>query len=309
MKQKVLYLAIFLLFGAGAFAQQDALVSQYMFNGLYLNPAYAGSHAYWSSSLTYRNQWVRFDGAPTTFIAAVDGPIPDKNMGLGFIFMNDCIGVTKQNAFMANYSYQLKINETDKLAFGINAGVSQFNADLTQLTVWDQDEIFQKDLTGRLIPKAGLGAYYYSKKFYAGLSVPTLLAYQDEDGYTFSADLSKSSFLRRHYLLTGGYVIDLKREFKLKPSLLLKYTENAPLQADFNLSVVYKDMIWLGSSFRTEDACVFLIEYQPNKHFRVGYAYDLSFSKIRNYSDGSHELMIGIDFGRDLVKVKTPRYF
>ncbi|MEY4603036.1 MAG: hypothetical protein RIT43_328 [Bacteroidota bacterium] len=309
MKQKVLYLAIFLLCGAGAFAQQDALVSQYMFNGLYLNPAYAGSHDYWSSSLTYRNQWVRFDGAPTTVIAAVDGPIPDKNMGLGFIFMNDCIGVTRHNTFIANYAYQLKINETDKLAFGINAGVSQFNADLTQLTVWDQDEIFQKDLTGRLIPRAGLGAYYFSKKFYAGLSVPTLLAYQDQDGYTFSVDLSKSSFLRRHYLLTGGYVIDLKREFKLKPSILLKYTENAPLQADFNLSVVYKDMIWFGSSFRTGDACVFLIEYQPNRHFRVGYAYDLSFSKIRNYSDGSHELMIGIDFGRDLVKVKTPRYF
>jgi type IX secretion system PorP/SprF family membrane protein len=127
MKQKVLYLAIFLLCGAGAFAQQDALVSQYMFNGLYLNPAYAGSHDYWSSSLTYRNQWVRFDGAPTTVIAAVDGPIPDKNMGLGFIFMNDCIGVTRHNTFIANYAYQLKINETDKLAFGINAGVSQFN--------------------------------------------------------------------------------------------------------------------------------------------------------------------------------------
>ena len=210
---------------------------------------------------------------------------------------------------MANYAYQLKINETDKLAFGISGGISQFNADLTKLTVWDQDLIFQKDLTGRFIPRVGLGAYYFSKKFYAGLSVPTLLAYQNQDGYAFSVDLSKSSFLRRHYLLTGGYVFDLKHDFKLKPSVLLKYTENAPLQADFNLSVVFRDMLWLGSSFRTGDACVFLIEYQTNKRFRVGYAYDLSFSKIRNYSDGSHELMIGYDFGKDLIKVKTPRYF
>jgi type IX secretion system PorP/SprF family membrane protein len=307
MKRFTFQLAISLLFGAGAFAQQDPLVSQYMFNGLYLNPAYAGSHDYWTSTLSYRNQWVRFDGAPETMIAAVDGPIPEKNMGLGLILLHDRIGVSRQSSAIANYSYQLKLNEKSKLAFGINAGVSQYGADLTKLTVWDQDEVFQKDLSGRLIPRVGLGAYYFSERYYVGLSVPTLLGYQKD--YSFSVDLSKSSFLRRHYLLTAGYVIDLKHDFKLKPSVLLKYVENTPLQVDLNLSVVYKDMIWFGTSFRTGDACVFLVEYQPNKHFRIAYAYDLSFSKLRSYSDGSHEIMLGIDFGKDLVKVKTPRYF
>lgn len=307
MKRLAFQLAISLLFGAGALAQQDPLVSQYMFNGLYLNPAYAGSHDYWSSTLSYRNQWVRFDGAPETMIAAVDGPISKKNMGLGLILMHDKIGVSRQSSVIANYSYQLKINENDKLALGINAGFSQYGADLTKLTVWDQDQVFQKDLTGRIIPRAGLGVYYYSKRYYAGLSVPTLIAFQKD--YPSSIDLSKSSFLRRHYLLTGGYVFDLKNDFKLKPSILLKYVENAPLQADLNMSIVYKDMIWFGTSFRTGDATVFLVEYQPNKHFRIAYAYDLSFSKMRNYSNGSHEIMLGIDFGKDLVKVKTPRYF
>ena len=141
MKRFAFQLALSLLFGAGTLAQQDPLVSQYMFNGLYLNPAYAGSHDYWSSTLSYRNQWVRFDGAPETMIASVDGPIPEKNMGLGFILMHDKIGVSRQNSATANYAYQLKLNKNDKLAFGINAGVSQYSADLTKLTVWDQDQV------------------------------------------------------------------------------------------------------------------------------------------------------------------------
>jgi type IX secretion system PorP/SprF family membrane protein len=110
-------------------------------------------------------------------------------------------------------------------------------------------------------------------------------------------------------LLTAGYVFDLKKDFKLKPSILLKYLKNAPLEADFILSLVYRDMIWFGASYRTGDATVLLVEYQPNKHFRIGYAYDISFSQLRKYSNGSHEIMIGVDFGKDLVKVKTPRYF
>jgi type IX secretion system PorP/SprF family membrane protein len=307
MKRLSFQVAISLLFGAGAFAQQDPMLSQYMFNGLYLNPAYAGSHDYWSSTFSYRNQWVRFDGAPETMIAAFDGPIPEKNMGLGLILAHDKIGVSRQSSVLANYSYQLKMNEKDKLAFGINAGFSQYAADLTKLTVWDQDQVFQKDLTGKLIPRAGLGIYYFSKRYYAGFSVPTLLSYQKD--YDFSINLTKSGFLRRHYLLTGGYVFDLRYNFKLKPSVLLKYVENTPLQADFNLSIVYKDMFWVGSSIRTGDACVFLLEYQATNRFRIGYAYDLSVSKIRNYSNGSHEIMLGLDFGRNLVKVKTPRYF
>jgi type IX secretion system PorP/SprF family membrane protein len=305
--KKIVIMAASLFFGTGAFAQQDPMVSQYMFNGLFLNPAYAGSHDYWTSTLCYRNQWVRFDGAPETAIAAVDGPIPGKNMGLGLVLMHDQIGVTKQNTAMANYAYQLKLNENSKLAFGVNVGVSQYSAQLTSLTVWDQDNVFQNNLTSRILPRFGVGAYYFSKRHYVGASIPTLFAYQKD--FNFNFDLSKSSFLRRHYLLTAGYVFDLKKDFKLKPSILLKYLKNAPLEADFNLSLVYRDMIWFGASYRTGDATVLLVEYQPNKHFRIGYAYDISFSQLRKYSNGSHEIMIGVDFGKDLVKVKTPRYF
>jgi type IX secretion system PorP/SprF family membrane protein len=288
-------------------AQQDPMLSQYMFNGLYLNPAYSGSHTYWSSTLTYRKQWVGFSGSPTTFIAAADGPLPSKNMGLGIIFLHDQIGVTRQNTAIANYAYQLKLNDKVKLALGVNAGFSQFSADLTELTVWDQDEIFSKNLTSKVLPRFGAGAYLYSDRYYAGISIPTLIAY--EDGREFNIDISRSTFLRRHYLLTGGYIFDLPREMKLKPSVLLKYVHNAPLQADINLSAVYKNTYWLGASFRTGDAVALILEYQTNSYFRIGYAYDITLSKLRTQSSGSHEIMIGIDFGKDLVKMKTPRYF
>ncbi len=306
MKKTLIYLSLAVI-SNNAFSQQDPMLSQYMFNGLYLNPAYAGSHKYWSSTITYRNQWVGIDGAPETGVVAVDGPIANKNMGLGALFMHDKIGVTQQNTFLCDYSYQLKINDNSKIALGVNAGVSQFSAKLTDLTVWDQDEVFESNLTSRWIPRFGAGAYYFGNKHYVGFSVPTLFAYQKE--FDFNFDLSRATFLRRHYLLTGGYIFNVSNQFKLKPSALIKYVKSAPLEVDLNLSCVYKDMIWLGASYRTGDAIVFLAEYQTNSYFRVGYAYDVTLSKLRRYSSGSHEIMIGIDFGKDMVKVKTPRYF
>lgn len=308
MKKVIILIAAFGLFTVKSNAQQDPMVSQYMFNGLYLNPAYAGSHDYWSSTLSYRNQWVGFEGAPETAIAAVDGKIPEKNMGLGLVLMHDRIGVTKQNTAVFNYSYQIRTGSNSKLALGVNAGISQFSAKLTDLTVWDtDDQVFQNDLTSKILPRFGVGAYYFGKKHYVGFSIPTLFAYQK--GMDFNFDLSRATFLRRHYLLTAGYVFETSKDIKIKPSVLLKYVNNAPLEADFNLATVYKDTYWIGASFRTGDAVSIILEYQTNSYFRIGYAYDITFSKLRNYSAGSHEIMIGIDFGKDLVKVKTPRYF
>jgi type IX secretion system PorP/SprF family membrane protein len=307
MKKFLLILWIVPCLGYLARAQQDPMLSQYMFNGLYLNPAYSGSHKYWSSTLTYRNQWVGFDGSPKTFIAAADGPLTNRNMGLGVIAMHDEIGVTKQNTLIANYAYTLKFNDKYKLAFGVNVGFSQFSAKLTDLTVWDNDEVFAENLSSKVLPRFGFGAYFHADRMYAGFSIPTLFAY--ENGRDFNFDLSRSTFLRRHFLLTGGYIFDLPRDVKLKPSVLLKYVQNAPLQADINLSAVYKNTYWLGASWRTGDALAIIVEYQTNTFFRVGYAYDITLSKLRNSSSGSHEIMIGSDFGRDLIKVKTPRYF
>lgn len=306
--KKFILIMLGILAGSQAIAQQDPMLSQYMFNGLFLNPAYAGSHKYWSSTMTYRKQWVGMSGAPETAIAAVDGPIGAKNMGLGISFMYDRIGVSTHNKITANYAYQIRTSVNSKLALGVSASLSQFNGRLQDLLIWDQgDQVFDQNVNGKYIPSFGVGAYYFAERYYVGISIPTLFAYQND--YNFNIDLSKASFLRRHYLLTGGYVFTASPTVKLKPSVLLKYVANAPLEADINFSVYYKDMISAGVSYRTKDAVVFLVEYQANHFFRIGYAYDITTTAVRNYSKGSHEIMLGFDFGKDLVKVKTPRYF
>ncbi len=306
--KKIILLAVVIISFASAKAQQDAMLSQYMFNGLFLNPAYAGSHPYFTSSLLYRKQWVSFSGAPETMLLAVDGPIAKENMGVGLIVSNDKIGVTNQTDIHANYSYHLKINDKSKISFGAKAGVSQYRAKLTELKVWDSDDqVFMGDVQSVLVPKFGFGVYYYSERMYAGLSIPTLLAYQP--GRSFSLDINKSSQIRKHYFFTTGYVHPLNDKIKLKPSVLVKYVPNAPVQADLNMAAMFNDVIWVGVSYRSGDAIVGVVEYQANQRFRVGYSYDFTTSRIRHYSAGSHEIMIGYDFGRDLVNVKTPRFF
>ncbi|MBL4862156.1 MAG: PorP/SprF family type IX secretion system membrane protein, partial [Crocinitomicaceae bacterium] len=181
MKLSPKIIALFLLFTTPAIGQQDPMISQYMFNGLYLNPAYAGSHEYWSSTLNYRTQWAGadFNGAPETTIAAVDGPIHGKNMGLGAMFLHDRIGVTRQNTFVASYAYQLKMRNKSKLAMGLNAGVAQYNSNVEEVLIWDEEDRVYAKNTSVILPRVGLGLYYFSKRYYAGVSIPTLLAYED----------------------------------------------------------------------------------------------------------------------------------
>ncbi|MNJ97473.1 hypothetical protein D3C87_152230 [compost metagenome] len=306
--KKFILIMLGVLAGGQTIAQQDPMLSQYMFNGLFLNPAYSGSHKYWSSTMTYRKQWVGMSGTPETAILAVDGPIGGRNMGLGVSFMYDKIGVSTHNKLSANYAYQIRTSATSKLAMGVSVSLSQFNGRLQDLLIWDQeDQVFSENINGKYVPSFGVGVYHFGERHYIGISIPTLFAYQND--YNFNFDLSKASFLRRHYLLTGGYVFTCSPAVKIKPSVLLKYVAHAPLEADINFSVYYKDMISAGVSYRTRDAVVFLVEYQINSFFRIGYAYDITTTAVRKYSNGSHEIMLGIDFGRDLIKVKTPRYF
>lgn len=305
--KKIIVLIVLCFSARLAMGQQDAMLSQYMFNGLFINPAYAGSHKYFSSSLLYRTQWVNFEGAPKTALFAIDGPVKSEKMGVGLIVSNDQIGVTKQNDVYLNYSYNITLG-SGKLAFGLKGGMSQYSAALTTLTYWDKsDQIYANNVTNVVMPKFGAGVYYYTEKWYAGLSLPTMLAYDGKK--KFNLDVNKSSELRRHFYLTGGYVYTINESWKLKPSFLVKYVPAAPPELDINFSAMFKDMIWLGVSYRSKDAIVAIIEYQANMRFRVGYAYDITTTNLNKYSNGSHEIMIGYDLGKEIAKVKTPRYF
>jgi type IX secretion system PorP/SprF family membrane protein len=294
-----------------ASAQQDVLVSQYMFNHLLLNPAYAGTKDYMMSSLLYRKQWVNLDGAPTTQVGSIHGPLGLTNFGWGALISNDHIGVTNRTDAYANGAYHVKLKGDLNLSLGIRAGGGYYAIKNSDLKYWDQgDKVFNGDRVSKFLPNIGAGAYLYSTKYYAGLSAPTLISYDPEKALSLS--LSGNIYVPRqvrHCFLTAGMVYEMNPDVVLKPSFLLKYVGNAPVEVDLNMNVLLSNILWVGASYRTNDAIVGILEFQVNRKLRIGYSYDYTLSDIKNYSAGSHEFMVGYDFGYDIMKMKTPRYF
>ena len=290
------------------FAQQEVMVSQYMFNQLFLNPAYAGSHAYVSSSLLHRSQWLQMEGAPRTSMMAIDAPLMKGKMGAGLSIVHDQIGVSSDLDIAGHYAYHIRVNSTSKLAFGLRAGVSVYSAKLTDLRYWDEnDQIFQNDLNNKAVGKFGFGLYWYDATSYVGLSVPTI--YAADGQLSLDAGDALDHYFTQHYYLHAGKIFPLNESLDLKPSTMVRYTPAAPLEADVNCNLLYRERVWLGVGYRTGDAIVGIVEYQVNPMLRIGYAYDMTTSKIRHYSSGSHEIMLGIDLGKDPIRIKSPRYF
>ncbi|MFM2134909.1 MAG: hypothetical protein RL021_309 [Bacteroidota bacterium] len=308
-RSKLLLVAI--AFTATVQAQQDMMLSQYMFNHLLINPAYAGSHEYMMSSLLYRKQWVGYEGAPVSQVASLHGPIGLSNFGAGLMVSHDLIGVTERTDLYANAAYHLKVGERTKLAMGLRAGGGYYSCRNSDLKVWDNtDQVFKEDVASRFLPNAGAGLYLHGLKSYFGVSVPSIISYDPED--RFGVSLSGSNFVPRqvrHYFMTAGTVLTINADVVMKPSVLVKYVQNAPVQADFNINFLFMKTLWLGGSYRTDDAMVGIMELQLSRRLRIGYSYDYTLSDLQYYSAGSHEFMIGYDFGADVTKVATPRYF
>lgn len=291
-----------------AHAQQELMVSQYMFNGLFLNPAYAGSHPYISASLLHREQWMNVDGAPRTSLLGIDGPFLGDKMGLGFTLAHDAIGVSRDLEMAGHYAYRLRTGANSHLAFGLKAGISLYSARLSDLVYWDeQDPLYQQNISNAVVGKFGFGVYWHNDRSFVGLSVPTI--YAADGGITTKLADAKERYYEQHFYLYTGHVFTLSEDVDLKPSVLVKYQQHAPAEVDLNCNVLYKERFWLGAGYRTGDAIVGMVEYQVSPMFRVGYAYDMTTSRLRNYTHGSHEVMLGIDLGRDPIKIKTPRYF
>ncbi|MCH2214398.1 MAG: type IX secretion system membrane protein PorP/SprF [Flavobacteriales bacterium] len=291
-------------------AQQELLVSQYMFNGLFINPAYSGSHPYAEATGLYRAQWVGLDGAPTTQTFGIDGSIADETMGIGLTFVNDQIGDTRQTEVFANWSYHLWLDADGKnrLSFGIRAGFSDYSSRLNETSVVDSgDPIFENNVSNAFVPKFGAGIYYYTKLWYAGVSIPTLFAADDD--VRFNINDVGDRYFDPHTYITAGYVWNVNTDLAVKPSFLVRYLNGSPLQADINCNLLIKNTFWIGASYRTGDAVIGILEYNIGNDLRIGYAYDFTTTAIGDYSSGSHELMLSYKFGRDPVKTKSPRYF
>lgn len=310
MKMKNILLAgAALLSGLMATAQQEVMLSHYMFNGLFLNPAYAGSHPHMSATALHRSQWVGLEGAPTTQVFGFDAPVLNK-LGAGLTVIHDKIGDTRQLEMNANVAYHLQLDSENKhrLAFGIRAGVTNYTASLTDTKVWDNnDPVFSQDISNEWIPRFGAGLYYYSERMYVGVSVPTI--YAADASIQLNIDDVRNSYYTKHYFINAGTVFNAGTKFKIKPSTLVKIESSAPVNVDLNCNVLYNDLIWIGVSYRTGDAIVALLDVNVTQQLRIGYAYDFTFSQLNRHSNGTHEVMLGYQFSKDKVKARSPRYF
>lgn len=308
MKRKLILLTLLAFLRISyCYSQQESLLSQYMFNGLILNPAYAGSKNYASLTAMFRRQWTGFPGSPVTESASIHGPLKNKKVGLGLMLSNDHIGVTNQTDIYGSYAYHLPIRNAH-LSLGIQFGLSYIKSQLSDLTVWDaNDKVFELNTQTNLLPNFGAGLYYYAERFYLGISVPHLMNYDPDR--TLGVEIKDAFRQTRHYYVSSGVVFNAGNDLKIKPSVLVKYVAGAPFQFDLNMNFLLNDILWLGVSYRSKDAVIAMVEYQINKKFRLGYSYDLTLSRLRNYQSGSHEVLIGYDFGYNILKIKNPRYF
>ncbi len=293
------------------------MYSQYMFNMLAVNPAYAGSREIISVTALGRRQWVGIEGAPESMTLSADMPIRNKDLGLGFQLFNDRLGITKNTGGFVSLAYRLRMRRSI-LAFGMQGGIEVFRASLSSVKTFNpnnpnpsqpavSDPAFSADIV-EVLPNVGAGVYYSNDRFYLGFSVPHLL-HNNLDRIERSTLSRGRATQYNHLFLTTGAVFPVSDQVKLKPSLLVKGVKGAPIQADINTNVWFRETVALGVSYRTERAMVGMAEVQFNQQFRLGYAYDWAFSRLGRYHGGTHEIMLRYEFGREKDKMITPRYF
>lgn len=305
MKQKVAFL-IFSLISCLGYAQQDPQYSQYMFNPLILNPAYAGSREVISTVLLYRNQWVNVDGAPKTMTASINSPLKNKKLGLGIQAVSDKIGPSALNQYMGSFAYRVKLGR-GKLSFGLRAGIYDYRYDWSKIDYKDKADVYNSNTQTRFTkPNFDFGMYYFNTSFYAGLSA-SHLNWSKQEKIEKLTDFSPRSKL--HLIANAGKAFELNKMITFRPSLVVRYTEHAPVNADLNLSFLLDEKLWIGLGLRSNKEVVLNLEYNVSKLLRIGYSYDISNELTQLGNKGTHEFFVGFDI--DFFKSKTisPRIF
>ncbi len=286
-------------------AQQETQNSFYMFNASLLNPAYAGSRDALSIVADGRMQWMNFDGAPKTNCFTLHTPLVLESVGLGLNVLNDQIGAQSRNAIFADFSYRIKLNKNnDRLAFGLRGGVDLISKDFTNLDVNDNtDPMIVQGSFNTAQFNTGAGIYLYGKKYFVGLTAPKVIPNKVSNINNFTSQEAL------HIYLIGGYVFKLNSLWDLKPGASVRYTANAPLSIDGNISVLFNKKIWFGLMYRHGAAAGANIMYHFTPSIRLGYAYDYSMTNMKKYNAGTHEVLLGIDLFKKEEPVRSPRYF
>ncbi|WP_035679136.1 PorP/SprF family type IX secretion system membrane protein [Flavobacterium limnosediminis] len=302
MKTKLTTLVLGLI-GMMCYAQQDSQYTQYMYNTITINPAYAGSREVLSIFGLYRAQWVGLDGAPTTSAFSINSPIGDSSFGIGLSFVNDKIGPANESNISADLSYFIQMSENYKLAFGLKGTANLFSIDPNKLNIQNPNDPRLQNLDNDASPNVGAGIYLYSDKFYAGLSVPNFFETNHYEDNSVSITQEKL-----HYYFITGYVFDVGSNLKIKPSILMKAAEGAPLQGDASLNFLIYDKLTLGAAYRWDAAWSAMAGFQISNSVFLGYAYDMETTDLQNYNSGSHEIFLRFELFNN-SKMLTPRFF
>lgn len=304
MKTRLL-LFVLMFTGMVSYAQQDAQFTQYMYNTININPAYAGSRGALSIFALHRTQWVGLDGAPVTNAVSVNTPLNESNLGLGISILNDKIGPTQENTLSADLSYTIHTSETVKLSFGIKATANLFDLNISKLNPKDLgDGSIQNSINNEFSPNVGAGVYLHSDKAYVGISVPNFIEsnrYDDNEVRIFKEKIN--------YYLIAGYVFDLSNSVKFKPALLTKMVEGAPLQMDVSGNFMINEKFVAGLAYRWSAALSAMVGFQVSDALYIGYGYDRETTNLDNYNSGSHEVFLRYELFRNNNKITTPRFF
>ena len=295
-------------------AQQDAQYTQYMFNTMSVNPAYAGSRGQLSLAALYRSQWIGLNGAPETFTLNLHSPIRNSKVGYGISVVNDNIGdgVVQETYIDAVVSYTLDVDIDKKLSFGLSVGGDLISLDFNGLRNFDQEVVQQDNIDSQFSPNFGLGVYYHTDRFYAGLSVPSILEteYFDNSG----GDANAVNFLsteRMNFYLITGYVFELNPNLQFKPALLTKAVGGAPLQVDISASFLFAERFSFGAAYRWDAAVSALAGFQISEQIMLGLAYDRETTELggTRFNDGSFEVFLRLELLKRFQRTVSPRFF
>lgn len=303
MKKPLLTLAL-LSFAIACMAQQHAIYSQYIFNLYMINPAYVGARDAVSANLSYRTQWVGFDGAPKTQNFSIHSPLNNKNMALGLQVQNDEIGARKSPFAALTYGYHIKMSRDRKISMGLQGGMMNYQINWSQLEYEVPNDPIAFGTDGnRWIPTFDFGVMYLTTKGYLGFSATSMNQARLSD-----VDLSDAR-LNTFYNLVAGHVFELSENVALKPSALVRRAATGPTQFDANIGVLLKNVLWLTTTYRYDFGLVFSAHCMVKKRVHIGYAYDYALNSLVAVQSGTHEIFIGYDFNLYRSKPISPRYF
>ncbi|CAL2103406.1 Type IX secretion system membrane protein, PorP/SprF family [Tenacibaculum sp. 190130A14a] len=301
---------LFLLITSEVVGQQLPQFTQYMYNTISINPAYAGSREVLSIVGLHRSQWAGLDRAPETQTLSIHTPLRNERIGLGLSFINDKLGYENFTFLYGDFSYTVNLSEETKLAFGLKAGFSQYSID-NALRNAEASDPGIAGIQNRWEPNMGAGLFLHNKRWYVGLSSPRMLNIDHNEIEVNGIEYGVVD--RAVYYLTGGYVFDLNNSVKFKPAALIKATNGAPMSYDITANFLFNEKFWLGAAYRINEntgGLGALVDFQVTKQLRIGYAYEYPLSDIQQYSNGTHEVLLMFELVRDKsYRTKSPRYF